>query len=68
MFYLLIVIRDCFEENYIKIVGGITVLTVINDIVWISFYKVYINIINKIRIGGVELIKLYLLGEKQVIL
>lgn len=68
MFYLLIVIRDCFEENYIKIVGGITVLTVINDIVWISFYKVYINIINKIRIGGVELIKLYLHGEKQVIL
>ncbi|CAK84844.1 unnamed protein product (macronuclear) [Paramecium tetraurelia] len=39
MFYLIIVCRDCFEPTYIKIVGVLTILSVINDIVWISIYK-----------------------------
>lgn len=40
MFYLLIVVRDCFEPTYIKIVGGVTILSVILDIIWICIYKV----------------------------
>ncbi|CAD8140848.1 unnamed protein product [Paramecium pentaurelia] len=39
MLYLIIVCRDCFEPTYIKIVGVLTILSVINDIVWISIYK-----------------------------
>lgn len=40
MFYLLIVCRDCFEENYIKVIGGLTIITIVYDIIWINFYKV----------------------------
>ena len=43
MLYLLIVCRDCFEPNYIKIVGGVTALSIVLDVVWISYYKVKIT-------------------------
>lgn len=36
---MLIVIHDCFEENFIKIVLGINVGSLVNDIVWLSYYK-----------------------------
>ncbi|CAD8057689.1 unnamed protein product [Paramecium sonneborni] len=39
MLYLIIVIRDCFEPTYIKILIVLTVLSVVYDIVWISIYK-----------------------------
>ncbi|KAM3136477.1 hypothetical protein pb186bvf_011435 [Paramecium bursaria] len=36
---LLIILRDCFNENYLKIVLILNVLTMIMDIVWLGIYK-----------------------------
>ncbi|CAD8153042.1 unnamed protein product [Paramecium octaurelia] len=37
--YLLIICRDCFTPEYLKIVGAITVFTIVLDIFWIAIYK-----------------------------
>lgn len=40
---MIIIVRDCFEPTYIKLVGAINVVSIIMDFVWISFYKVLIG-------------------------
>ncbi|CAK75548.1 unnamed protein product (macronuclear) [Paramecium tetraurelia] len=41
--YLLIICRDCFNPEYLKILGAITVFTVVLDIFWIAIYKNWWN-------------------------
>ena len=57
---LLIILRDCFNENYLKTVFILNILTMIMDVVWLGIYKVFFNIIPSI--GGKHQIRHYLLG------
>lgn len=43
MLFLIIVVRDCFEPTYIKLVGAINVTSILMDIVWIVYYKVNVR-------------------------
>ena len=64
MLFMIIVVRDCFEPNYIKLVGGINVASIFLDIVWIVYYKVK-SMKLTLRIGGMEQISRCPLGGRQ---